>query len=107
MAPHALISGDFNGDGKPDLATPNTGDNTITILLNETPSQLSVHEISIIQMLYTDFFPDPVISPVNVPLRLMVTTNSREHVNRLRLLPFISSTDIVRVEEILYVEFTP
>ncbi|MCH7886472.1 MAG: T9SS type A sorting domain-containing protein [Candidatus Marinimicrobia bacterium] len=107
LAPHALISGDFNGDGKPDLATPNTGDDTITILLNETPSQESVHEISIIQMLYSDFFPDPVISPVNVPLRLMFTTNSREHVNRLRLLPFISSTDIVRVEEILNVEFTP
>ena len=107
LAPHALISGDFNGDGKPDLATPNTGDDTITILLNETPSQESVHEISIIQMLFSDFFPDPVISPINVPLRLMVTTNSREHVNRLRLLPFISSTDIVRVEEILNVEFTP
>ncbi|TFB10904.1 T9SS type A sorting domain-containing protein [Candidatus Marinimicrobia bacterium MT.SAG.3] len=107
LAPHALISGDFNGDGRPDLATPNTGDDTITILLNETPSQSSVHEISIIQMLYSDFFPDPVISPVNVPLRFMVTTNSREHVNRLRLLPFISSTDIVRVEEILNIEFTP
>ena len=107
LAPHALISGDFNGDGKPDLATPNTGDDTITILLNETPSQESVHELSVIQMLYSDFFPDPVISPVNVPLRLMITTDSREHVNRLKILPFISSTDIVRVEEILYVEFTP
>ena len=107
LAPHALISADFNGDGKPDLATPNTGDDTITILLNETLSQGSVHEISIIQMLYSDFFPDPVISPVNVPLRLMVTTDSREHVNRLRILPFISSTDIVQVEEILNVEFTP
>jgi len=107
LAPHALISGDFNGDGKPDLATPNTGDDTITILLNETPSQGSVHEISILQMLFSDFFPDPVIFPVNVPLRLMVTTNSREHVNRLRLLPFISSTDIVRIGEILSIEFTP
>ncbi|MCH8299012.1 MAG: T9SS type A sorting domain-containing protein [Candidatus Marinimicrobia bacterium] len=107
LAPHALISGDFNGDGKPDLATPNTGDDTITILLNETPYQASVHEVSIIQMLYSDFFPDPVISPINVPLRLMVATNSREHVNRLRILPFISSTDIVRIDEILNVEFTP
>ena len=107
FAPHALISADFNGDGKPDLATPNKGDGTITILLNETPSQESVHEISVIQMLYSDFFPDPVISPINVPLRLMVTTDNREHVNNLEILPFIIRTDIVQIHKILDVEFTP
>ena len=107
FAPHALISADFNGDGKPDLATPNKGDGTITILLNETPSQESVHEISVIQMLYSDFFPDPVISPINVPLRLMVTTDNREHVNNLEILPFIIRTDIVQIHKILNVEFTP
>ena len=107
FAPHALISADFNGDGKPDLATPNKGDDTITILLNETPSKESVHEISIIQMLYSDFFPDPIISPINVPLRLMVTTDDREHVNELEILPFIIRTDIVQIHKILDVEFTP
>ncbi|MCH8126515.1 T9SS type A sorting domain-containing protein [candidate division KSB1 bacterium] len=107
LAPHAVVAGDFNGDGRPDLAVPNTGDNTITILLNETPAQESVHVVSVIQMLYSDFFPDPAISLAGQPLRLLVTTNSREHVNRLRILPFIDATDIVRVGEIMTVEFTP
>jgi len=107
LAPHAVVSGDFNGDGRPDLAVPNTGDHTVTILLNKTPAQASVHEVGLIQKLYSDYFPDPVILPVGNPIRLLVTTDSREHVNRLRLLPFISSTDVVRVGEIMTVEFTP
>ncbi len=107
LAPHAVVSGDFNGDGRPDLAVPNTGDNTVTILLNETPAQESVHVVSVIQKLYLDFFPDPIISPAGQPLRLLVTTDSREHVNRLRILPFIDATDIVRVGEVMTVEFTP
>jgi len=107
LAPHAIVSGDFNGDGRPDLAVPNTGDDTVTILLNQTPARESVHVVSIIQQLYSDFFPDPTISPAGQPLRLLVTTNSREHVNRLRILPFITATDIVRVGEIMTVEFTP
>ena len=107
LAPHAIVSGDFNGDGRPDLAVPNTGDNTVTILLNQTPAQESVHVISVIQQLYSNFFPDPSISPAGQPLRLLFTTNSREHVNRLRILPFINATDILRVGEIMTVEFTP
>lgn len=107
LAPHAIVSGDFNGDGRPDLAVPNTGDNTVTVLLNETPAQESVHVASVIQMLYSDFFPDPLISSAGQPLRLLVTTTSREHVNRLRIRPFIESTDIVRVGEIMTVDFTP
>ncbi|MCH7917158.1 MAG: VCBS repeat-containing protein [Planctomycetes bacterium] len=107
VAPHAIVSGDFNGDGRPDLAVANTGDNTVTILLNETPMEESVNVVSVIQQLYSDYFPDPIISPAGQPLRLLITTNSREHVNRLRIRPFIVSTDIVRVGEIMTVEFTP
>jgi hypothetical protein len=33
--PQAVAVGDFNGDGIPDLAVANTGDNTITILLGQ------------------------------------------------------------------------
>ena len=85
----------------------NTGDNTVTILINETPLQANVHEVAVIQKLYTDYFPDPVISSVGEPLRLLITTDSREHVNRLRILPFVEATDVVRVGEIMTVEFTP
>jgi len=106
LAPHAAVSGDFNGDGRPDLAIPNTGDNTVTILINKTPAQETVHDVAIIQKLYSDYFPDPVILPVGQPIRLLLTTDSREHVNRLRILPFINATDVVRVGEIMTVGFT-
>ena len=107
LLPHALLSGDFNRDGRPDLAVPNTGDNTVTILINETPPKASVHEIAVIQKLYTDFFPDPIISPVGQPLRLLITTNAGEHRNTLRINPFINESDILREGQILQVEFTP
>ena len=31
--PQALVTADFNGDGKPDLATANSGSNNVTVLL--------------------------------------------------------------------------
>jgi large repetitive protein len=34
--PYSVSIGDFNGDGKPDLATANSGSNTASILLNTT-----------------------------------------------------------------------
>lgn len=107
LAPHDLLSDDFNGDGRPDLAVVNTGDDNVTILLNETPMATSVHEVAVIQQLYSSFFPDPVIAIVGQPLRLMFTTQAREHVNRLQVLPWINATDLIRVGEILSVEFTP
>jgi hypothetical protein len=35
-SPEAVVVGDFNGDGIPDLATANSGDNTITVLLGNS-----------------------------------------------------------------------
>ncbi len=35
-SPDALAVGDFNGDGKPDLAVANSGANTVSVLLNTT-----------------------------------------------------------------------
>jgi len=34
--PQMLAIGDFNGDGKPDVAVPNQGSNSISVLLNQT-----------------------------------------------------------------------
>jgi hypothetical protein len=31
--PHSVAIGDFNGDGKPDLAVANNGSNNVSILL--------------------------------------------------------------------------
>ena len=36
-SPHDLVTADFNGDGVPDLAVANQGDDTVTILLNKCP----------------------------------------------------------------------
>jgi len=33
--PDSVAIGDFNGDGKPDLATANVGSNNVSILLNQ------------------------------------------------------------------------
>lgn len=40
--PQMLAIGDFNGDGKPDVAVPNQASNTISVLLNQTePGSMS------------------------------------------------------------------
>jgi len=39
--PNGVVSGDFNGDGRLDLASPNFADNTISILLQATTVTLS------------------------------------------------------------------
>src|SRR5262249_31426690 len=37
-SPSSVAVGDFNGDGKPDLAVANRGSNTVTVLLNSVPA---------------------------------------------------------------------
>jgi hypothetical protein len=34
ISPRSVVVGDFNGDGKPDLAVANSGSNTVSVLLN-------------------------------------------------------------------------
>lgn len=51
--PQAVAVGDFNGDGKPDIAIASTGDNAISILLNTSVPGAS-----------TPSFADPVSLPV-------------------------------------------
>jgi hypothetical protein len=36
--PFFVAAADVNGDGRPDLVTPNTGDKTVSVLLNTTPA---------------------------------------------------------------------
>jgi hypothetical protein len=36
--PFSVAVGDFNGDGKPDLAVANGGSNSVSVLINNTPS---------------------------------------------------------------------
>ena len=39
---NSLVVGDFNGDGAPDVAAGDQGENFVTVLLNQTPPPLSV-----------------------------------------------------------------
>jgi hypothetical protein len=39
---NSLVVGDFNGDGAPDVAAGDTGENFVSILLNQTPPPVSV-----------------------------------------------------------------
>ena len=41
--PHAVVGGDFNGDGRPDLATANIGDSSVSILLADSATSGEVH----------------------------------------------------------------
>ena len=38
----SLVAGDFNGDGAPDVALGDQGENFVTVLLNQTPAPVSV-----------------------------------------------------------------
>jgi len=41
QAPAALAAADFNNDGRPDIAVANSGDNTVTVLLNQGSSNFT------------------------------------------------------------------
>jgi hypothetical protein len=43
LQPEALVIGDFNGDGKPDLATTNSASNNLSILLNNGGGTFPTH----------------------------------------------------------------
>ena len=42
--PFSVAAGDFNGDGKPDLAAANYGSHNVSVLLNTTPSAADLIE---------------------------------------------------------------
>lgn len=72
------------------------------------PAQPSVQEINLEQSVYPGyFFPDPLIVKKDTPLRLLVTTKQREHINRISIQPWVSSSDVILPGKVTIVEFTP
>jgi hypothetical protein len=62
--PVALAAGDFNGDGKPDIAAVNSGDGTVTLYQNTLPA-LTANPASLTFYAVAGTAPPPAI-PVNV-----------------------------------------
>ena len=59
--PFSVTVGDFNGDGKPDLAIANSNDNTVSILLNTTAPGATVPSFGPPQDFTTDGSPVSVV----------------------------------------------
>ncbi len=53
------------------------------------------------------FSPDPLIVRKGEPLKLLVTTRVREHVNRISILPWVARSDRLSPGKTTVVEFTP
>jgi len=65
VGPNSVVVGDFNGDGKLDLATANAGDNTLSILLQPSPeATLSPTSLS---------FSDQLVGTTSAPQAVTVT----------------------------------
>ncbi len=53
------------------------------------------------------FSPDPLIVKKGIPLRILVTTGVREHVNRISILPWIDASERLSPGKTIVIEFTP
>ena len=62
--PVSVTVGDFNGDGRPDLATANVSANTVSILINNTPGVV-VNDLVTFEPIRSTFTftPDPTGCP--------------------------------------------
>ena len=74
-----------------------------------SPSPLSsTQEFSLEQSVYPgSFTPDPLIVKRGIPVKLLVTTLHREHVNRISILPWVTTSDTLVPGKVTIIEFTP
>jgi heme/copper-type cytochrome/quinol oxidase subunit 2 len=53
------------------------------------------------------FYPGSLTVKMGLPVRLFVTTLTREHVNRLSIEPWVKQSDVAMPGQVIVVEFTP
>ena len=69
---------------------------------------LSVQEIGVIQELYPGkFYPNKIIVKKGHPVKIYITTTDEEHINRVSIQPFVSSSELLQTGEVTVIEFTP
>ncbi len=116
--PHELagmVGAVLVGDAPPATATPEP-----TPLAVVTPSptaveapaqpsdQVAVQRIAVMESIYPAYFlPDPITVKIGIPVELVISTEQSEHVNRISVLPWVESSDIVLPGRPVTIRFTP
>jgi len=69
---------------------------------------LSVQEIAVIQELYPGkFYPNKIIVKKGRPVKIYIITTDEEHINRVSIQPFVSSSELIQTGEVTVIKFTP
>ena len=78
------------------------------IIEKEIVGTEGVQEFEIVQTVYPGKFDPPlIVAKKGVPVRIYITTTQREHINRISIQPFVSSSDLVLPRKVTIIEFTP
>ena len=73
-----------------------------------TPSPQEVQEFEIVQTIYPGKFdPSQIVVKKGIPVKIYLTTTQREHINRVSILPYITSSDTILPGKVTVIEFTP
>ncbi len=76
--------------------------------LSPEGSRPQVQEFKLVQTVFPPSFnPDPLIVQKGIPVKIYVTTTQREHVNRISILPWVRSSDVLLPGKVTIVQFTP
>ncbi len=72
------------------------------------PNVGEIQEFKITQTLYPGSFDPPVIiAKKDIPVRILITTDLFEHINRVSILPFVKNSDLLEPGKFTVIEFTP
>ena len=72
------------------------------------PSAQGVQEFEIVETIYPGKFdPSQITVKRGVPVKIYLTTTQREHINRVSILPYITSSDTILPGKVTILEFTP
>ena len=68
----------------------------------------SVQEFEIVETIYPGKFEPSVITVKNgIPVTIYLTSTQYEHVNRVSILPYIKSSEVITPGEVTVLKFTP